>query len=143
VLFSSRLERAGLSSEMEARHVGETRCDITVRGLDVSIPIEAKCDWNPDLWTGWRTQLRDRYACEPQARGFGIYLVFWFGDRRGIGHVVADPLSGHAPTTAQECQQVLLRVMAEEWPKLVPIVYDLTPLPSRSEEHKALKSAMR
>ena len=35
------------------------------------------------LWTAVRNQLLAKYARDPSADGFGIYLVIWFGqDRR-------------------------------------------------------------
>jgi hypothetical protein len=111
--------------------------------LEVATPIEAKCDWNKELWIGWRTQLRDRYACEPHAQGFGVYLVFWFGDLRGTSRAVVASPFGDVPSTAQECQEILLRVMADEAPKLVPIVFDLTPMPSQSAEREVRASEKR
>ena len=43
-----------------------------------NLPIEAKRHYNGELWTAASTQLAG-YAADPDACGFGIYLVFWFG----------------------------------------------------------------
>ena len=43
-----------------------------------NLPIEAKRHYNGELWAAASTQLAD-YAADPDACGFGIYLVFWFG----------------------------------------------------------------
>jgi hypothetical protein len=64
--LDARFERAGLAQETEARFVGDTRCDIPVGGIHAVIPIEVKCDWNPQIWTAWRDQLQAQYACDPR-----------------------------------------------------------------------------
>jgi hypothetical protein len=77
-----RFEAAGLSATVEARVTGDDRCDIKVRALSVTLPVEVKGYWHPELWSAWRTQLGDRYAREPSSAGRGIYLVLWFGRKR-------------------------------------------------------------
>lgn len=126
--LEARFERAGLAQETEARFVGDTRCDIVVGGIDAIVPIEVKCDWNPQLWTAWRDQLQAQYACDPRAEGFGVYLVIWFGEQRGKKRRVASPPSGMAPASAAECQASLEEQMAEHADRLALIVLDVSPV---------------
>lgn len=52
---------------------------MTSTGRRLTVPVEAKKDDHRGLWTAWRTQLQALYTIDPAARGYGIYLVFWFG----------------------------------------------------------------
>jgi hypothetical protein len=126
--LDARFERAGFAQETEARFVGDTRCDITVGGIHAVVPIEVKCDWNPQLWTAWRDQLQAQYACDPRAEGFGIYLVIWFGERRGKNRRVTSPPAGAPPTSAVACQELLDMLTAEHADRLVTIVIDASPV---------------
>ncbi|MHA7630473.1 NACHT domain-containing protein [Corallococcus sp. M7] len=47
------------------------------REAPISVIIEVKGCWNPDLWTAMREQLVDRYLAE-NACQHGIYLVGWY-----------------------------------------------------------------
>lgn len=127
--LDARFERAGLAQETEARFVGDTRCDITVGSIRAVVPIEVKCDWNPQLWTAWRDQLQAQYACDPRTEGFGIYLVIWFGEQRGKKRRVTSPPAGvPRPISAAECQKLLNELTAEHADRLVTIVIDTSPV---------------
>jgi hypothetical protein len=99
-----------------------------VGGTDAVVPIEVKCDWNPQLWTVWRDQLQAQYACDPRAEGFGVYLVIWFGERRGKRRRVVSPPVGMIPVSAAECQVLLEERMAEHADRLALIVLDVSPV---------------
>jgi hypothetical protein len=43
------------------------------------VGCEIKHDYHPDVWTVTDDQLERFYAHDPEALGFGIFLVFWFG----------------------------------------------------------------
>jgi hypothetical protein len=43
------------------------------------VGCEIKHDYQPDVWTVTDDQLERFYAHDPEALGFGIFLVFWFG----------------------------------------------------------------
>jgi len=126
--LEGRFERAGLAQETEARFAGDTRCDITVGGIDAIVPVEVKCDWNSKLWTAWRDQLDAQYARDPRAQGFGTYLVIWFGERRGKKPRARAPSHGAVPSSAAECQKLLKELIAEHVDRLVPIVMDVSPV---------------
>nr|WP_321982666.1 hypothetical protein [uncultured Cohaesibacter sp.] len=79
-LFRPRFERYGISASLPEVHRGEnTRVDILLLShAGQNLPIEAKRHYNNELWTAATNQLV-RYAADPDASGFGIYLVFWLG----------------------------------------------------------------
>lgn len=46
---------------------------------NVSLPVEAKGQWNRELWQSAEEQLNAFYAVNHASGGQGIYLVYWFG----------------------------------------------------------------
>ncbi|MBK6739924.1 MAG: hypothetical protein IPG64_19730 [Haliea sp.] len=73
------LRQLAVTAEREGSYVDDKRADITVSAEGYSIPIEIKCESNPDLWKGLGAQLIAKYTRDPASDGFGIYLVIWFG----------------------------------------------------------------
>ena len=135
--LEARFEMAGLAQETEARRAGDTRCDIAVSGVDAVVPVEVKCDWNPELWTAWEGQLGEGYALDPRAGGFGIYLVIWFGSRRGKERRVAAPPSGPPPADAAGCQAVLDVLLSAHSRRLAAVVLDASPVQKRATRASA------
>ena len=69
-----------------------------------NVPVEIKRSDHPDLWTAIGNQLVGKYARDPGAEGFGIYLVLWFGpDSRRK----PTALEGRAPSDASELESRL------------------------------------
>ena len=67
---------------MPSRRAGtadDKRSDIRLSFDSFNVPVEIKRSCHLDLWTAMRNQLLVKYARDPGADGFGIYLVFWFG----------------------------------------------------------------
>lgn len=79
-LLRPRFEGYGIAASLpEARRGENTRVDVLMLShAGKNLPIEAKRHYNAELWTAASTQLQG-YAADPDACGFGIYLVFWFG----------------------------------------------------------------
>ena len=79
-LLRPRFEGYGIAASLpEARRGENTRADVLMLSHGgKNLPIEAKRHYNGELWTAASTQLAG-YAADPDACGFGIYLVFWFG----------------------------------------------------------------
>jgi hypothetical protein len=46
------------------------------------ILCELKRDYHAEVWTALMGQLERFYAHDPEAKGFGVYCVFWFGGKR-------------------------------------------------------------
>ncbi len=80
-----RLAPLGIHVESEARAAADKRADMRVGfntpGSRLALPIEVKKEDHRDLWIAWRDQLQRLYSNDPDADGFGIYLVLWFGHK--------------------------------------------------------------
>jgi hypothetical protein len=62
------------------KHLGEDReGDIWCMSNGLELAIECKRHWHPDLWTAFDKQLAQQQAVDWRARGYGIYVVYWFG----------------------------------------------------------------
>lgn len=69
-----------IDAQPEGRYADDKRADIRVSfGSDLAIPIEIKKNHHRDIWRGISEQLVSNYTRDPEADGFGVYLVFWFG----------------------------------------------------------------
>jgi hypothetical protein len=90
-------------------------------GKRVALPIELKKEDNGQLWTAWRDQLQSLYAIDPDAQGFGLYLVLWFGMK-----VQTHP-EGFKPRSAGDLQRALeQRIPPENRHRLAVQVLDLS-----------------
>lgn len=102
--LSARLEKYQIAIMLpEAQRRDDTRADVLlVTWAGRTLPIEAKRHFHKDLWSAASGQLQG-YASDPTADGFGILLVFWFGDW------AAPPARSdkRVPTSATELQQML------------------------------------
>ncbi len=110
--LSTKLEALGIDVHPEGRHANEKRSDIRVAyGGELCVPIEVKKSCSPDLWSAIRDQLIARYARDPGADGYGIYLVFWFGVTENCR-----PTSGKGPPpkSAGELHRQLLDTLSDE-----------------------------
>ncbi|MBU8542705.1 MULTISPECIES: NACHT domain-containing protein [Roseomonadaceae] len=132
-LLAGRFDAAGLAASVEARVSGDDRCDIKVRSLSVTLPVEVKGEWHPKLWTAWRDQLGEGYAREPSSAGRGVYLVFWCG-RRNLTH----PDSGDGIGSALQLEHALQSMVDSSDHTLRVVVMDVTPpgVPSGSRPKK-------
>lgn len=84
----------GVNVRSEVQYVGGKRSDITVTYGDDELPVEVKKDSSPRLWSGLRDQLIGQYTPHPNAGGYGVYLIFWFGVdtvRDSDGRVLGSP----------------------------------------------------
>ena len=78
--LQERLGQIGIDAEKEGVYADDKRSDIRVSFAGFNIPVEIKRSCHPDVWTAVRSQLMAKYTRDPDAAGYGIYLVFWFGD---------------------------------------------------------------
>ncbi len=121
-----RLKRYEIAAAVpEARRGEETRADILVlTGAGRNLPVEAKRHFHADIWVAASTQLQG-YATDPGADGFGIYLVFWFGDNFRPTPARTD--SGAEPTSAVELEAMLVHDLTPELrARTDVIVFDLS-----------------
>ncbi len=78
--LASELRKYQIDAQPEGQYAEKKRADIRVSfGADLAIPIEIKKNCHRDIWRGISEQLISNYTRDPEADGFGIYLVLWFG----------------------------------------------------------------
>ena len=113
-----------INAESEVQRVAEGQVDIGVSFSGYNLPIEVKCNDSKDLWHGIRKQLIERYTIDPGAYGYGIYLVFWFGNDK----TTPPPERGPKPRTPAELEKRLSRLLEsdEERKKISVCVVDCT-----------------
>lgn len=96
----------------EARRGEETRVDVLIlTGAGRNLPIEIKRHFHVDIWVAASTQLQG-YTADPGADGFGIYLVFWFGNGASPTPARFDGSAG--PTSAGELETMLVADLSPE-----------------------------
>lgn len=79
--LASVLETYQVDVQPEGRYADDRRADIRISyGSNLAIPIEIKRNSHIDLWRGITEQLVPKYTRDPKSDGYGIYLVFWFGE---------------------------------------------------------------
>jgi hypothetical protein len=117
----------GLRIEPEGHMVTDKRADIVVLPPPgQKLPIEVKRDTHPDLWDACKNQLERLYTRDPEAEGYGIYVVFWFGNRRS-GQMPAAPEGIERPESAADLEKGLqLLIPSDKRHCLEAIVIDVT-----------------
>jgi predicted NACHT family NTPase len=120
----------GITVEPEGHMAGDRRADISVAMPGKKILCELKRAYHADVWTAAEKQLDRFYAHDPEAKGFGIYCVFWFGDKRPT-RIPKPPKNLDRPKSAADMEQMLRGLLSEEARKRIAvIVIDVSGPPS-------------
>ena len=113
-----------IDANREGSYAASTSSDIRVCHRGFNVPIEIKKDSHRDLWTAIPDQLMAKYTTDPDADGYGIYLVLWFAER---DKPVTRHPDGFRPTTPEELQRLLEQSLTRaEADKISVIVLDVT-----------------
>jgi hypothetical protein len=129
-LLRPALAPKGITVEPEGHMVADKRADISAAMPARKILCELKRDYHADLWTAADAQLERFYAHDPEAKGFGIYCVFWFGDRRPRP-IPKHPDGFNPPRSAPELEQMLReRMPADRRNRLAVLVIDVSDPPA-------------
>ena len=114
-----------VSADPEGVYADDRRADIRVTHGNVNVPVEIKRSNHKDVWTAMEDQLINSYAKDPNAGGYGIYLVFWFGKEH------CTPYQGKRPKTLAKFEQDLQQLLKhEEAQRITVMVIDVArPLP--------------
>ena len=107
-----KTEETGVDAQKEVQYADDKRSDIRVSYGGFNVPIEIKKSTHRDLWSAIKTQLIAKYTRDPGASGYGIYLVFWFGEVDG--HRTPLPPSSTRPTTAEELKECLEATLSSD-----------------------------
>lgn len=107
----------------EADMPQDKRADIVFQHNDLWLPVEAKRQQHPKLWTAIDNQLEALYTSHWQAQGQGVFLIFWFGSGY---RVPTRPCFGSKPSNAAELQLALDQHSAVMTGRVEVVVLDLT-----------------
>ncbi len=117
----------GIDVQAESRHAGDARADVRVSHGGFSVPVEVKRSCHSHLWSAVRNRLIARYVRDPGAAGYGIYVVFWFGDTEQCRPT---PGQGPPPKSACELERRLRDTLcADERLRISICVIDVTGSP--------------
>ncbi len=120
-LLRPRLQPFGLRVEPEGHMAHDKRADIVVSSSTLKCVIELKRDYHAEVWTAATTQLERLYSRDPEASGYGIYGVFWYGLKRGTA--IPKPPSGHErPSTSSDMQRILEATLPGQLQQKIKIV---------------------
>ena len=115
-----RLRKLGVEAQPEGHYADDKRADIRVSyatpNLSMAIPIEIKRDSHPDLWEAIPDQLIEFYTRDPESKGRGVFLVFWFG-----GDGMRAPPKGDKPTSVADLEAKLLEMRPDEKRELISV----------------------
>ncbi len=105
-----RVKQLGIDAQPEGRYAEDKRADIRVSFGNFNVPVEIKKSCHTDLWTAIKNQLIAKYSRDPGAKGYGIYLVFWFGDTEKCRPTLGPNLT---PQNAAELKSGILDTLTE------------------------------
>ena len=125
-LLRNRLKSLGVSVEPEGHMAADKRADIIITLPKMKLVVELKRDFHSEVWSAAVNQLDLLYTRDPEAFGYGIFLVFWFGDKRG-SKIPLPPSTLHTPKSAEEMQNELQSLIpTPKQLKLMTVVLDVS-----------------
>lgn len=113
--LQAKLLPLGVEAAPEGRYADEKRSDIRISFGGFNVPVEIKKSSNRELWRAIRNQLITKYTRDPGSAGYGIYLVFWFGNDPDPCQM---PESGLRPRSAAELEERLRATLTSEEARL-------------------------
>ena len=116
--LQQRMSRLGIDAAREGHYAESNRSDIRVSHGDFNVPVEIKKSSHRDLWSAIRNQLIAKYTRDPGAAGYGIYLVFWFGNEPKLCQM---PESGPRPKSAAALEERLRGKLSPEEARLISV----------------------
>jgi hypothetical protein len=128
--FRTKLSDLEISVEPESLMANSKRVDIILSANGMKLPIEIKRDYHPDVWTACEAQLKELYTTLTQANGHGVFLVFWYGEKRGKTNKIKLPptTSKQRPTSAKGMQKMLEALVSSNNRHCIKIkVFDVSP----------------
>lgn len=125
-ILRPRLQPFRLRVEPEGHMAHDKRADIVVSSSTLKCVIELKRDYHVEVWAAATTQLERLYSRDPEASGYGIYGVFWYGEKRRT--TIPKPPGGHErPTTSSDMQRILEATLPQQLQhKIKIIVFDVS-----------------
>lgn len=127
-LLRQRLATKNIIVEPETHMLNDKRADIAAMFEQWKVPVELKRDYHTEVWNAAETQLQRLYTIDPYSHGYGIYVVFWYGDKR-TSNVRVNPTTREIPKSA-ECleRQLQEKLPADSQTHISIIVIDVSGL---------------
>ena len=116
--LQERLAVLGVAAQPEGVYANDRKADIRVSFDGFNVPVEIKRSCHPDVWTAIGKQLTASYTLDPGAEGFGIYVVFWYGDTEACRPTKT---GGWRPTAPEDLEQKLQQSLADRHRDLISI----------------------
>jgi hypothetical protein len=143
-LLRARTKTQGILVEPEGHMAADKRADIVALLPGMKLVVELKRDSHAEVWNSVQGQLERFYTRDPDAQGFGIYAVFWFGEKRAQP-IPYPPAPLDVPRSAKEMRmQLESSVAPERKSKVAIVVLDVSgeiPLVRRTEADVNVRSA--
>ena len=92
--------------EPEGHMAADKRADIVALVPGMKLVVELKRDYHSKVWVAIEEQLERFYTRDPEAQGYGIYVVLWFGAKRTLA-IPLPPSPCKRPESASEMQGIL------------------------------------
>lgn len=109
-------------AQPEGQYAKDKRADMRIAYQNFQVPVEIKKNNNRELWSAMHNQLIKQYVRDPSTDGYGIYLVFWFGE-----DYTQAPPEGKLPDRPEELQERLAASLStEEARKISVCVIDVS-----------------
>jgi hypothetical protein len=125
-LLRLALSPLGVTVEPEGHMVSNKRADISVAMPGRKILCELKRDYHAEVWRAAEEQLDRFYTIDPEAKGFGVYGVFWFGQARP-SPIPTPPDGLPPPQSAAEMEERLADLIPKEKQgRLAAVVLDVS-----------------
>jgi hypothetical protein len=99
--------------EPEGHMAADKRADIVALLPGMKLVLELKRDYHSEIWIAIQAQLERFYTRDPEAKGYGIYVVLWFGSKR-TSTISLPPIPFTRPDSAGEMQEILQALIPKE-----------------------------
>ncbi len=107
-----KLQPLEIDGQPEGTYANDKRSDIRISYPPFNVPIEIKRSCHRDLWTSIQSQLINKYTRDPGSEGYGIYLVFWFGESKSCKPQISP--NGTKPLGPDELREQLTNSLTSE-----------------------------
>lgn len=105
-LLRTRTNGQNIVVDPEGHMAADKRADIVASAPKMKLVMELKRDYHSDVWVAIEEQLERLYTRDPDAQGYGIYVVLWFGAKR-TSEIAAPPKPYTRPVSANEMLSLL------------------------------------
>jgi hypothetical protein len=115
-----------IAIEPEGHMAADKRADIVALVPGMKLVIELKRDYHAEVWVAIQEQLERFYTRDPEAQGYGIYVVLWFGTKR-TSPIRIPPSPYKRPESASEMQGILQSLIPHgKRHRIVVVVLDVS-----------------